>query len=318
MMTSGLAILDFSIHGNAIDAESDRLLAAAARAEGIEATISTIAPSQPRAAEPHASEGLLLRPHGGPAASFQPSALSCQPQDFSARCKEVSEKDSIRIGVERVWLRYDLRSRAELSWMVAVAHDLRRRGHRVFPQATSILLAEDKWETVRAFRERGISTPETLLALDIDRCRLPAMLKPRVGWGGLGSRVLRDASDLRSADAIVAEDFICQPYIPHCRTSIVAVANGRETVVIEERREPERDGEAQVRPLPPGADGLAAAAVEAVRLPAGTADLIETGGCLSVLEVNSAPRIAYPNVPDAELATPLVRAVLSWMENPGH
>ena len=43
-MSAALAILDYSVHGNAIDAESDRLLATAATAAGWETIVQPIAP----------------------------------------------------------------------------------------------------------------------------------------------------------------------------------------------------------------------------------------------------------------------------------
>ena len=45
-MSLSLAILDYSVHGNMIDAESDRLLAAAATAAGWETVVQPIAPGQ--------------------------------------------------------------------------------------------------------------------------------------------------------------------------------------------------------------------------------------------------------------------------------
>ena len=263
-MKETLAILDYSVHGNAIDAESDRLLAVAATAAGLDAVVRSIAPGK-----------------------------------------------SLRVDAGRIWLRYDLRSRRELSWLVRVASDLRQKGHRVFPSPMSILLAGDKWETYHALRAAAIPTPATRLLLDPFPRRYPAMLKPRVGWGGKGNRVLQDATDCLAG--ISPEDTIVQPFIPHCRMWIVPVADGQELPAIEERREPERDGEARVSPLPDGGAGLAAAAARALGLAAGTADLIEGPEGLIVLEVNSAPCISYPDLPEVDLAGPMVRAVLDGM-----
>lgn len=266
-MSVSLAILDYSVHGNAIDAESDRLLAAAAKAAGMETVVRPMMKGQ-----------------------------------------------EIRPDAERIWLRYDLRSRQELSWIVSVAADLGRRGHRVFPSASAILLAEDKWETYHALREAAVPTPRTVLALDWDRAGLPAIVKPRAGWGGQGNRVVRSEQERVSLELLPAEDYIAQRFIEHCRTWIVPVVQGQELSAIEARREPQRDGNVCVLPLPEGGTGLGAAAVAAVGLPAGTADLIESAEGLLVLEVNSAPRIPYPDLPGVDLATPLVRAVLEWME----
>jgi len=266
-MSASLAILDYSVHGNAIDAESDRLLAAAAVAAGLEPVVQPIAPGQ----------------------EIQPEA-------------------------ERVWLRYDLRSRQELSWIVSFAANLRRRGHRVFPSPSSVLRAEDKWETYHALREAAVPTPRTFLGLDLDGVSLPLMVKPRAGWGGQGNQVVRTEHERDSLTLLPAEDYIGQRFIEHRRTWIVPVVQGRELPAIEARREPQRDGNVRVLPLPEGGAGLGAAAVTAVGLPAGTADLIENSEGILVLEVNSAPRIPYPDLPEVDLATPLVCAVLEWME----
>ena len=266
-MSLSLAILDYSVHGNTIDAESDRQLAAAATAAGWDTVVQPIAPGH----------------------EVQPAA-------------------------ERVWLRYDLRSRQELSWMVSVAADLRDRGHRVFPSASSILLAEDKWETYHALHEAVVPTPRTFLALDLGRVSLPAILKPRAGWGGRGNRVVRHEQERDSLRLQPAEDYIVKPFIEHKRTWILPVVQGQELPAIEARREPERDGQVRLLPLPAGGTRRGAAAVAAVGLPAGTADLIESSEGLVVLEVNSAPRIPYPDLPGVDLATPMVRAVLEWME----
>lgn len=214
-----------------------------------------------------------------------------------------------------VWLRYDLRSRQELSWVVRVAHDLRSRGHRVFPTALAILLAEDKWETFHAFRTAGVPTPDTALGLELARFPLPAIIKPRVGWGGKGALRVRSDADRLAAAQRVAEDDVCQPYLPHDHTWIVAVADGDEIVTLQEpRNDPAHEGETYRRPAPPGAVGLARAALASVGLVTGTVDLIESPEGLLVLEVNSAPRIPYADLPDVDLATPMVRSVLAWME----
>jgi glutathione synthase/RimK-type ligase-like ATP-grasp enzyme len=266
-MNEALAILDYSMHDNTIDVESDRLLAVAAAAAGFDTVVQPIAP----------------------------------------------EKD-VRPDAKRVWLRYDLRSRRELSWIVSVAHDLHGKGHWVFPSAISILLAEDKWEAYHALRDADIPTPRTFLALALPGRGLPAILKPRCGWGGQGNRIVRNGTDQDSLARLVAEDYIGQPFIEHCRTWIVPVAHGHELLAIEARRESDRDGDFRVLPLPDGGAGLSAAAVAAVSLPAGTADLIEGPEGPMILEVNSAPCISYPDLPEVDLATPMVRAVLDWME----
>jgi glutathione synthase/RimK-type ligase-like ATP-grasp enzyme len=264
-MSQALEILDYSVYGNAIDAESDRLLAAAAAAAGFRTVVRSIAPGE-----------------------------------------------DVRPDAERVWLRYDLRSRRDLSWIVSVAHALHCASHRVFPAAVSILFAGDKWETYHALRAAGIPTPATRLVLDFSPHAYPAILKPRVAWGGMGHRVLREAADWAPCD--VAEDAIWQPFLPHNRMWILPLAGERVLPAIEERREPERDGEVRVFPPPAGSAELAMAAVRALWLPAATVDVIDSPEGPIVLEVNSAPRVPYPALPEVDLATPMVHAVLDWME----
>jgi len=267
MKGSDLAILDYSVHGNTIDAESDRLLALAARSAGLRASIRALHPDQPLRAE-----------------------------------------------ADRVWLRYDLRSRAELSWIVGLAQALRREGRIVFPPAQSILAAEDKWEAFHAFGAAQIPTPATQLAFAPGCFGFPAIVKPRTAWGGIGRLVLHGPSDLAGPRDLVAEDCIVQPYTEHTHMWIVAQAAGREIVVIEEGRGTRARGDARVVALPAGAAGLARAALDAVGLPTGTVDLIRSTAGMLVLEVNSAPRIPYPALENVDLAGPMVRAVLDWME----
>ena len=194
---------------------------------------------------------------------------------------------------------------------MTLADALRREGHRVFPEPLSILLAGDKWETYHALRAAGIPTPATWLLIDRDSIQYPAMLKPRVGWGGKANRVARDRAD--SIPGVSAEECIGQPFIPHDRMWIVPVAGGTELPAIEERREPNRYGEVQLSPLPDGGPGLAAAAARALGITAATVDLIESPEGPLVLELNSAPCIPYPEIPAVDLAGPMVRAVLDWM-----
>ena len=265
-MKPELEILDYSVYGNAIDAESDRLLAAAAENEGFRTTVRAIALDQ-----------------------------------------------EVRPAAERVWLRYDLRSPGELHWIVGLSERLHAAGHRVFPSALSLVLAGDKWETYQRLRAVAVPTPPTRLSNDPERPGYPLMLKRRVSWGGIGNRVLRGASDI--AATTFSEEDICQPFIPHQRTWIVPVAGGVELFAIEARRDPGHDGDVRLLSLPEGGAGLASAALKALELAAGTADLMESEQGLLVLEVNSAPRLPYPDLPGADLATPMVRAVLKWMED---
>ena len=209
-----------------------------------------------------------------------------------------------------VWLRYDLRSPADLELVVALARRLEREGRRVFPSAAAIVATEDKWETCLVLQRDGVAVPETALAMEWARFPLPIIVKPRVGWGGIGTAIVRDAAELERARALLDEEHICQPFIASTRTLVVALADGREIACIEDFAGLSTDGRTRTVPMPPDAAALAARALEATGLVAGTVDMIETPGGLRVLEVNSSPRITYPHLPAVDLATPMVAAVV--------
>ena len=269
-----LAILDYSTYGNAIDAESDRLLAAAAQRLGLRASMVSIAPD----ARP-ATDATI------------------------------------------VWLRFDLRTPADLEWTVATAGALRDEGRAVFPSPEAIRAAEDKWETFHALRAKHLATPETWLATELHRSPLPTIIKPRVGWGGRQTHCVRnEAARIAHAHEARIEN-ICQPFIPHTRTWVAAAAGGTILAVLQERREWNADVDfsrekALIASLPPAVEPLVFAALDAVGLVAGTVDLIESEQGFQVLEVNAAPRIAYPRHPSIDLAYPMVRAVIQSLETP--
>jgi glutathione synthase/RimK-type ligase-like ATP-grasp enzyme len=192
---------------------------------------------------------------------------------------------------------------------VALARRLKREGRRVFPSVAAIIAAEDKWESCLALRRDGVPAPETALAVEWTRFPLPIIVKPRVGWGGIGTAVVRDAAELEQARPLLDEEHICQPFIPSARTLVVAFAGDYEIACIEDLAGLSMNGRTRTVPMPAGAARLAARALEAARLAAGTVDLIETPDGLRVLEVNSSPRITYPHLPAVDLAMPMVAAV---------
>jgi glutathione synthase/RimK-type ligase-like ATP-grasp enzyme len=199
----------------------------------------------------------------------------------------------------------------DLAWAVECALRLRHEGVRVFPSAEALLAAEDKWVTALAFRKASIPIPPTRLANDLPDGPFPMILKPRVGWGAENNRVIFSAADPGTTDA-TSNAFVVQPFIPHERTLIAAVAAGRPIVCIE----PTGGGvrpvvRASVVPFPERAVDLATRALAAVDLITGTVDLIETPDGLRVLEVNSAPQLTYPHLPGCDLAGPMVEAVVS-------
>ncbi|MBI5394768.1 MAG: ATP-grasp domain-containing protein [Verrucomicrobia bacterium] len=215
---------------------------------------------------------------------------------------------------EWVWLRYDLRSSDDLELVVSLARRLEIEGRRVFPSAAAILATEDKWEGCLALRRGGVAVPETALAMEWARFPLPIIVKSRVGWGGIGTAVARDAAELERARALLDEEHICQPFIASTRTLVVALADGGEIACIEDLCGLSTDGRTRTVPMPPDAAALAARTLEATGLVAGTVDMIESPDGLRVLEVNSSPRITYPHLPELDLATPMMKAVLrQWM-----
>lgn len=213
----------------------------------------------------------------------------------TARAEDVEPTDF-------VWLRYDLRSRRDLEFVVNLA----RRPGRVFPSADAILASEDKWETWRVLSRAGIAVPDTALASDRGRLRPPVVIKPRIGWGGMGVSVARDRAELERLE--LDDEHVVQPFIEHRRTLIAAMAAGREICFLEDvSTDPTTSLRTGVVKAPAGAADLAARALAAAGLAAGTVDLIEASDGIKVLEVNSAPRLEYP---DVDLATPMVEAVL--------
>ena len=269
-----LDILDYSVHGNEADTESDALLKAAAEASGYEARIISLGPAE-----------------------------------------------TIPRLEQRVWLRYDLRSREELAWIVSIAGDLSKYGHLVFPSARSVLLSEDKWETHLALVDAGVPTVETYDLHVTDPHGDRIVLKPRVGWGGIGMKLLEDAKGALPSLPKGREEYIWQPFILHRQTWTV-VLTGKSPVTVLEKRASSNDfrtnayfGEQAVEAGDPeAATVLAARALRAVRLVAGGVDLIEKDGQLKVLEVNSAPCLWYDNLPALNLAGSMLRCVMEWMD----
>lgn len=215
-----------------------------------------------------------------------------------------------------VWLRYDLRTPADLIWVVSYAQRLAQAGCRVWPTAESIDAAEDKWLTAIALRQANVAVPPTTLANEAMAGPFPIIVKPRVGWGARQTQVFHSPTD-PELSAVSTENYIVQPFIAHERVLIAAVTETRPIVCIEDIGGGLNGvGRGSAIPFPKGADVLAARALAAVGLVTGTVDLIEAPAGLRVLEVNSAPRITYPHIPQVNLADPMVDAVLAWMEQP--
>jgi glutathione synthase/RimK-type ligase-like ATP-grasp enzyme len=269
-----LDILDFSVYGNEADRESDRLLKAAAEARGHETRIVPI------------SRGAAIPGCG-----------------------------------QRVWLRYDLRSHVDLMHIIRLAEDLEKDSHSVFPGARPIVASEDKWETFVALNAGGIPVVETH-RLDTEHLRGPkVVLKPRVGWGGTGIKVVDNPDGPLPRLSYGPAHYVWQPFIQHRQTWTVAIA-GASTIAVLDKRPLGRDfrtnsafGELATEvPGPPGAVSVALSALTATGLITGTVDIIEAGGELKALEVNSAPCLWYDDLPGLDLAGPMVECVVEWMD----
>jgi len=221
---------------------------------------------------------------------------------------------------KRVWLRYDLRSRGDLARIVEVAESLETSGRLVFPPARSIMLAEDKWETHLALVAAGVP------AVESHELHVPpppgkrVVLKPRIGWGGMGMKLIEGGGGF-PVPPLGQGEYIWQPFIPHRRTWTLVLA-GESPVAVLEKRANSRDfrtnagfGEEAVEaPDPGGTVAIAARALEAVGLTAGGVDIIGEDGRLRVLEVNSAPCLWYDNLPALHIAGSILPRIMQWME----
>ncbi|MBF0500011.1 MAG: ATP-grasp domain-containing protein [Candidatus Riflebacteria bacterium] len=210
-----------------------------------------------------------------------------------------------------VWLRYDIRSKRDLMWILEVAAALRNAGKKVFPSPRAIWLAEDKWETHLVLARAGVPIPRTLQAKDLHLCGFPVIIKARVGWGGMENKILFSEADLAVLPPYNPKEFICQTYIDHPGTLIMAIAGNQEICCIEDEGESAfAESRVAILPAPKGALELSRQALRATGLVTGTVDMLESPDGLKVLEVNSAPRLTYPHLPQADLAGPMCKAVL--------
>ncbi len=234
----------------------------------------------------------------------------------TARIIPINRGEALSEIGKRVWLRYDLRSLDDLSWIAGLAQRLSGEGHSVFPSERSIRCCEDKWETYLALSEAGVPTIETcdLRATPPDGRRI--VVKPRVGWGGMGMEVLERG---RAAAGPGQGSHIWQPFIEHRQTWTVLLA-GASLIAILEKRAGASDfrtnaqfgEEARLAGDPGGAVALAGAALSAAGLVAGGVDIIAQGEEMKVLEVNSAPCLWYDNLPGLDIAGFMVQSVIEW------
>ncbi len=270
-------IADYSIYGNRIDASSDALIRSSAEKLGFKVNMIKLAKNK-------------AQRHHSPF----------------------------------VWLRYDLRCPDDLAFICNSAAFLGSKGCRVFPSPSSIILAEDKWETFSALRAAGVATVDSFRLDNMPTHGWPVVVKPRVGWGGLGIRLIENVKEMEGMPLEDRDLFIGQPYIPHDRTFTVAGGGGK--VIAALRTDSHGNdfrsncSEGTIRVLdecPPEMARLAADALEAAGLAAGSVDIIENEGSPMVLEVNSAPRMHYETCPGLDLAGPMVDIVTArWGDKP--
>lgn len=337
-------ILDFSWYGNPFDPLSDALIVEACRQRGWAVEIR----AGGRGEVSHGGVGRPGRPATGVEPFQEPTGtmseglpLGCRGGGCGIPVSSAARGRSGRDGVP-VWLRYDLRTPEDLAWVVQVARELRQAGVLVFPGAEAIEASEDKWLTAQALEKAGVPIPPTALGSGVavgplanreprvsrrlpsrpgnlsdvgsvgGAVTFPLIVKPRVGWGARQTRVFRLATEPGLAEAATGQAVV-QPFLPHGRTLIAAVAAGQPIVCIEDMGGGlQAEGRVGAIAFPPGAADLAARALAAVGLVTGTVDLIETADGLLVLEVNSAPRLTYPHLPEVDLAGPMAAAVLAW------
>jgi glutathione synthase/RimK-type ligase-like ATP-grasp enzyme len=219
-----------------------------------------------------------------------------------------------------VWLRYDLRARGDLAWTVDLAAELTRRGHIVYPTAAAITCAEDKWETFAALRAADVPVLAHYRGGEFVACGARAVLKTRVGWGGMGMLRIDDTHAFEPPAGFAADDYVSQPFVPHECTWTVAATIEKTVLTLEKHRKESdfrTDGAfcREVRRVTAPRNGAtsARAALRAAGLVAGTVDLIEARGRIMVLEVNSSPCLVYSELGRLDLALPMVRRVSAWM-----
>jgi glutathione synthase/RimK-type ligase-like ATP-grasp enzyme len=244
-------------------------------------------------------------------------------EDYGARTRvvRITREGLVVSPAQRVWLRYDLRSFHDLFFVTGAAEALSAAGHLVFPSALSIRQSEDKWESYLALTAGAIPTVDTFPAADSGRRRGRAVVKPRVGWGGRGMRVVNGCDARESFLTADADNYVVQPFIDHGHTWTAAITGNGYEVLLEKRSKTtdfrtnsEFGEEAEFADDSGGLSELARRALDAFGLVTGTVDLMEVEGKIVVLEVNSAPCLWYDQLPGLDIAGPMARAVMEWFD----
>ncbi len=218
---------------------------------------------------------------------------------------------------ENVWMRYDVRTMLDLHHVVGMAASLEDSGRRVFPSSEAILKSEDKWLTYQALLLHRIPAVPSYPVSQIARCGLPALVKPRPGWGGMGQKKIEGADIPDIASSFPDSEYISQPFVAHSRTVTVLAADGVPFITIEKMPGPKEfrtdeyhGGTAKRFEAPREYADLAVRALEAAGLGAGSVDLLENNGRIEVLEVNSAPGLFYTDIQEFDFALPLAKSAL--------
>ena len=136
----------------------------------------------------------------------------------------------------------------------------------------------------------------------------------------MGMLRVDDTAAFRPPAGFVAEEHVCQPFVPHeCTWTVAATLEGEFMTLEKWRRENDfrTDGdfnrEVRLVPAPGNAAENARAALRAAGLACGTVDLIRAEGRTVVLEVNSSPCMVYSELGRLDLALPMARRVLEWL-----
>lgn len=278
-----IVVLDRSPYGNAADARSDSLLAAAARDLGHGAEIVALEGDAP---VPRIVADVVL-----------PRADLRSTDDLASFVRVV---EGIEVGGPRCFP-----SSASL-----VAAEDKRRTHAVLERAGL--------PSVAALVVPASRDGEVLAAVQLPE--FPLVMKEPVGWGGRGVAVCPDARALRAALAAAharsaGAAILVQPFVRHRRGLTAQVAGGRVVGAFATAARGSRDG-GDARPSyeDAGLDDLAASvavrAVAACGLAFGSVDFLDAeDGTRPVLEVNAMPGLDPDDAGDRAFALAIVRAV---------
>jgi glutathione synthase/RimK-type ligase-like ATP-grasp enzyme len=213
-------------------------------------------------------------------------------------------------------VRFDLRATQDWLFVCSIVDAMTAQTPCVFPDSGQLRAAEDKWDTCQVLITVGVPTPDTWLASQAPVLAGPIIVKPRIGWGGRGARILPTGAMLHAHPDLCDDRHIVQPFIEHQITLLAALTATRFIELLEDPGRLVEDARRRTHVLEsaPGIEELARQALAATRLPVGTVDLIQGPAGPLVLEVNAAPCLTYPHLPRFDLAGPMADALLAaWL-----